>query len=79
MDKLDPGQYSVWVHIVMACVIGLGLIALGKFISWRVESTSDTLRAAQASIDRINTVGQLIIANQDEIVKNQHKIMSLIK
>lgn len=79
MDRLDPGEYSVWVHVVMACVIGFSLVALGKFISWRVESTTDMLRAAQASIDRINTVGQLIIANQDEIVKNQHKIMSLIK
>lgn len=79
MSKLDPGQYSLWIHAIMVCVIGLGLVAHGLFISWRVETTSDMLRAAQSSLDRVNAVEQSVIASQDEIVKNQYKIMSLMK
>jgi len=71
MRKMEP-ERSLWIHLAMVAVVGVTLIFVGAFISWKSHVVSAMVTTMQHRLD-----------NQDrdiaQILENQSKIMQAIK
>jgi hypothetical protein len=64
----EPGVYSFWVHFVMVTLVGCTMIAMGLFLSWRVQRTHETLRDVESHLKQHDALGAEIVQQQQQIL-----------
>ena len=67
-----PREYSFWVHFLMSTIVGCTMIAVGVFITWRVQVT-------HAVIARVESHLTIHTSNINELRSNQLEALRLLR
>ena len=77
--SIGLGEYATWVHVTMACVIGLPLMVISAFLIYRAQMTQRTLAVSQQALARVENYIQSQNADTRRILSNQEEQLRILK